>query len=68
MNKIDNTIIYSYNSGISRIVISDPANYNALSFKTIKSMKDQKNTKKDQIENKIRAEIKKKILAHQERL
>tara|TARA_B100000029_G_scaffold427218_1_gene436527 strand:+ start:2134 stop:2919 length:786 start_codon:yes stop_codon:yes gene_type:complete len=38
MNKIDNTIIYSYNSGISRIVISDPANYNALSFKTIKSL------------------------------
>tara|TARA_Y100000590_G_scaffold229184_1_gene258534 strand:- start:29 stop:814 length:786 start_codon:yes stop_codon:yes gene_type:complete len=38
MNKIDNTIIYSYKSGISRIVINDPTTYNSLSTKTLKSL------------------------------
>ena len=38
MNKIDNTIIYSYKSGISRIVFNDPATYNALSSKTLKTL------------------------------
>ena len=38
MNKIENTIIYSYKSAISRIIINDPNSYNALSTKTLKSL------------------------------
>ncbi len=38
MNKIESTIIYSYKSGISRIIINDPNSYNALSTKTLKSL------------------------------
>ena len=38
MNKINSTVICNYKSGISRIIINDPATYNALSSKTLKSL------------------------------
>ena len=37
MNEINSTVICNYESGISRIIINDPATYNALSSKTLKS-------------------------------
>ena len=38
MNEISSTVICNYKSGISRIIINDPATYNALSSKTLKSL------------------------------
>tara|TARA_B100000929_G_C15446187_1_gene399634 strand:+ start:53 stop:838 length:786 start_codon:yes stop_codon:yes gene_type:complete len=38
MNEINSTVICNYESGISRIIINDPATYNALSSKTLKSL------------------------------
>jgi enoyl-CoA hydratase/carnithine racemase len=38
MNEINSTVICNYESGISRITINDPATYNALSSKTLKSL------------------------------
>ena len=38
MNKVDSTVISKSESGISRVVINDPASYNALSSKTLKSL------------------------------
>ena len=38
MSKINSTVICNYKSGISRIIINDPATYNALSSKTLKSL------------------------------
>ena len=38
MNKISSTVICNYKFGISRIIINDPATYNALSSKTLKSL------------------------------
>ena len=38
MNKVDSTVISKSESGISRVIINDPASYNALSSKTLKSL------------------------------
>jgi len=38
MNEINSTVICNYEFGISRIIINDPATYNALSSKTLKSL------------------------------
>ena len=38
MNKVNSTVISKYESGISRVIINDPATYNALSSKTLKSL------------------------------
>jgi len=38
MNKVDSTVISKSESDISRVIINDPASYNALSSKTLKSL------------------------------
>ena len=38
MDKTSSTVICNYKSGISRIIINDPATYNSLSSKTLKSL------------------------------
>jgi len=38
MNKVDSTVISKSEYGISRVIINDPASYNALSSKTLKSL------------------------------
>ena len=38
MDKTSSTVICNYKSGISRIIIIDPATYNSLSSKTLKSL------------------------------
>jgi len=38
MNKVDSTVICKSESDISRVIINDPASYNALSSKTLKSL------------------------------
>ena len=50
MKKLSKIITQSYDSGISRIKICDPSNYNGLSFNNLKSLiKNFKNFNKDKI-------------------